>query len=680
MKSQLWHVLFGPAAAVIFIGCASHCVLVKKTTVAATVSPHSPSTPSTELKKKTDSCAAETRGETIDSLIQNADAACDSEDWAAAHKLLKEAAASVKAIEANGGGVESEEYYNDIALRYTERLPEAYADSAPDEVSLISFQKQLGESMDSITLSSADSAALQKMVNQKKAAYSIPIVWNDRVYKALCFLNRGGKGPLDKWIARSNYYLPVIKKMFSDSGVPEDIAYLPLIESGFNPLAYSRKKAAGMWQFIPSTGKVYGLQKDFWVDQRRDFIASTKAAISYFKKLYNQFNDWHIALASYNCGENSMCRALAKSSVKNYWSLSKLPKETRHYVPEFLAALIVAKNPNYTGVSNAPAAADTFNLDSVTVSECLSLYAIADSLGIPYAELREINPHIMHWCSHPRTSVVMYLPKGKKDQFLSVNSTSPSAFSVAWYSYQVKQGESPRSIARHFKVPLDALLALNALTPTRRLSVGMELFIPIPINQSAAHATAIKEREIRVMPSYKTVVVAGAKVIKYRVRSGDCLWSLSQLFSVDIKDMRTWNDIRDDGPLKAGMVLTIYKSSESLKSVIDSSSASNPLSASAAPAPSNPAAPAQAIPSRAAYSQATAIDQSMMGAQQRQGRVDDASAKRIVYYKVRKGDNLWNIAQSFKVPVRELTTMNDITLDTTLFPGVVLKVPLSERL
>jgi membrane-bound lytic murein transglycosylase D len=479
---------------------------------------------------------------------------------------------------------------------------------------------------------------LQKMVNLEKTTCNIPFVWNERVYKALYFLNRGGKGPIDKWIARADYYLPVVKKMFSDSGLPEDIAYLPLIESGFNPLAYSRKRAAGMWQFIPSTGKLYGLKKDFWVDERRDFILSTRAAVSYLKKLYNQFNDWHIAIASYNCGENSMNRALSRSSSNNYWDLKKLPKETRQYVPEFLAAIIMAKNPECKG--NADAQHDTFDLDTVTLNGCVSLYAVADTLGLSYDKLHEMNPHILHWCSHPFNSVLMYLPKGTKDKFISAYSNSPSSFSVSWYKYRIKSGEALKSIARHFKTPLDAILTLNNISPKQRLSIGRDLLIPIPVNQKSSNATILAACDERTKPAGRALMVNGVKVVKYKVRNGDCLWDLAQLFRVDREDICKWNNINDATSIKAGMTLTIYKSDKDYKNAVSRQQ----------PAP---------VVKQTAY---------------------DASVRRVVYYKIRKGDNLWNIAQSFKVQIDELTAMNDIDVDTTLIPGDVLKVPVSEKL
>ena len=667
MKSNLPFLSIGLAAAVaIGMGCAARGRLANGPKPLVIVSSPASAASFPAPHGKPDSCIVKDPADgvrAIDSLIESADSACDSEEWAAAHQLFLNAVELIRDLDENGAdGSIIEDYYKEIARRYTDVMPDAYGDSLPDEISLLAFQKQLGESLDSATISSADSLALQK-INQKKTTYDVPIVWNDRVYKALYFLTRGGKGPLDKWIARSNYYLPTIKKMFADSGLPVDIAYLPLIESGFNPLAYSRKHAAGMWQFIPSTGKRYGLRKDCWVDERRDFIQSTKAAISYMKKLYDQFNDWHIAIASYNCGENSMCRALGRSATMDYWALSRLPRETKHYVPEFLAALIVAKNPNYLVPAPADESADTFDLDTVTVDGCLNLYAIADTLLMSYDDLRTMNPHILHWCSHPRNSVKLYLPKGKKEVFLDAYGRSAQDFSVTWYSYRIKQGETLKSIARHFKVSLDAILTLNDIVPTRRLSVGEDLLIPIPINQSASSAMVIREGEQRAAPSYKTVTINGAKVIKYRVRGGDCLWSLARLFRVNPKDLCKWNNIPQAGGINAGMVLSIYKTPRAFKTVL---AAAAPPAAAAGP--SVPAAPS------------ASVERSSADSQQRPAIAADPSAKRIVYYKVRRGDNLWNIAQTFKVPVKELTSINDISLDTALMPGEVLKVPLSERL
>jgi membrane-bound lytic murein transglycosylase D len=595
----------------------------------------------------------------IDSLIEIAQLACENADYTEAHGFLQEAVQLIENNEDDLDDNEAEDYYKKIANCYMESMPSAYADSISDEISLLTFRKQLSRSLDSVRLSPADSVMLQKSVEKEKANYDIPIVWNNRVYKALYFLNRGGKGPLDKWMARAAYYMPTIKRMFIDSAMPTDLAYLPLIESGFNPLAYSRMRASGMWQFMQSTGTRYGLRTDCWIDERRDFIKSTRAAICYFKKLYGQFSDWHLAIGSYNCGENGMSCALGRSRVKDFWSLT-LPRETMHYVPEFIATLIAAKNGTYLD-SGSKQAIDTFNLDTVTVKECLSLYAIADTLHVPASELRRINPHILHWCTHPRLPVLVYLPSGTKEKFLIAFDQSPLDFIVTWYNYKVKSGDNFYNVSRRFKIPMEALLSLNSRSSSsQRLSVGQELQIPIPTNQNSSRSTAIRVKNEPVKTSYKTVVIGGAKVIKYRVRPGDCLTGLAQLFRVGKSDLCGWNNISDGARLRSGMVLSIYKSA-GMHGVIRRSISSVAQTASEA-AKDNQKTPAMNV------------------AQKPSAFIADASSKRIVYYRIRKGDNLWNIAQSFRVAIRQLTSINDITPETALLPGKVIKVPLLEEL
>jgi membrane-bound lytic murein transglycosylase D len=643
--------LLAIAAASALCGCVSHRAAIREPKLVVIVStPTSPAAPAADAIPDSSVPSAEPFNDNIDSLIENAEAACESGDYAAAHDLLKEALQSIKENGENGD--ETDKCYKKIAQCYLESMPSEYEDSLPDEISLVAFRRQLARSWDTLHISTLDSLMLQKNLNQEKASYDIPIVWNDRIYKALYFLNRGGRGPLDKWIERSSYYTPAIKRMFVDSGLPADLAYLPLIESGFNPFAYSRAHASGMWQFIESTGRRYGLRKDCWIDERRDFIKSTAAAISYFKKLYDQFGDWHLAIGSYNCGENGMTAALRRSREKSFWSL-RLPRETMHYVPEFIAALIAAKNPYYLTAENGRTA-DTFDMDTVTVKECLSLYAIADTLNISSDALRLMNPHILHWCTHPALPITLYLPAGTKEKFLSSFERSPFDYLVAWYVYKVKAGDNISGITRRFKIPMEPLLSLNGRNFSQRLSVGQELLIPIPTNQNSSRVTAIRTKPDRSRTASRAVVIGGTKVLRYRVRPGDCLAGLARLFHVDKNDLCGWNGITDEKGLRSGMTLTVYKS----------------------PAMHKVAAGRIASPSMS-DGQSAAMAGETDGAA---SIITDASSKRIVYYRVRKGDNLWNIAQSFRVAVRQLTSINDITPDTALQPGKVIKVPLLEEL
>ena len=651
MKSKLPLIALciGTASSIFFSGCAaSHAKLTKAPAIAVIVTGGRPSLPPDPPPWEAAACKLLVMDDAdIDSLINGAEFACKHDDFEAAHILLLEAMEDIKIIQSSDSGwAESEDYYEnyykDIARIYTELMPPAYSDSLPEEISVAALQKQLARSLDSIKVPASDSMFMHKIISREKSTFNFPIVWNDRVYKALYFLGHGKKGPLDKWISRAYYYLPEIKKMFADSGLPTDLSYLPLIESGFNPLAYSRKHAAGIWQFIASTGSTYGMRKDGWIDERRDFLKSTQGAASYLKKLYNQFNDWQIALAAYNCGENGMASAVNRAFSKNFWQL-RVPRETKNYIPEFIAALIIAKNPQCYGFSDK--VTDTFDLDTVDINDCISLYTVADSLNLSPEELRDLNPHILHWCTHPnKQHVILYLPKGAKARFLASYRRSPADFIVSWSTYRVRSGETFKGIAQRFNVPVEALLSLNNFPQHDRIACGQEISVPVPLNPDASHGPIIRASSFTSRRRFSETEISGMRIIKYKVRAGDCVWGLSQLFRVDKNDVCKWNHLSSDRCLRAGEIVTIYKPA------VTSTPVSNIIRRAK-----------EAVP---AISQAN----------------ETVQGKRIVYYKVRRGDNLWNIAQSFKVAVKELGLINNLQPDSTLMPGEVLRVPMSEEL
>lgn len=680
MKSKLSLIALCITAACGFfcLGCASHPKLTKAPAITVIVT--------VDKAPVLDSAILQTapviEDSDIDSLISGAEFACKNNDFEAAHMLLQEAISDVKIIQSGDSGWSEsgdyyENYYKDIARIYTELMPPPYVDSLPEEISVAAFQKQLARSLDSIKVPAPDSMLMHTIINQEKSTFNFPIVWNERVYKALYFLSHGKKGPLDKWLSRAAYYLPVIKKMFADSGLPTDLSYLPLIESGFNSLAYSRAHAAGIWQFIASTGSLYGMRKDGWIDERRDFLKSTLGAISYLKKLFNQFNDWQIALAAYNCGENGMACAVNRSSAKNYWKL-RVPRETKNYIPEFIAALIIAKNPLCYGFSNT--VTDTFDPDTVDINDCINLYTVADSLNISPEELRTINPHILHWCTHPtKRHVTLYLPKGSKERFLASFSRSKDDFIISWSTYQVRPGETCKGIARRLNVPVEALLSLNNFSQYERIMAGREISVPIPLNSDASHGSIIRASSFISRRHFSETDVSGKRVIKYKVRAGDCVWSLAQLFRVDKNDFCKWNHLSGTNRLRAGSIVTIYKPS---------------LASFRAPLPLPPApSPVRRIKATAPVigpgDKQSPTDQRVSLNENPEGKSpapliktgnEAMPGKHIVYYKVRKGDNLWNIAQSFRVAVKELSTLNNLQPDSTIMPGDVLRVPMSEEL
>jgi membrane-bound lytic murein transglycosylase D len=646
-------------------------------------------------------------GSDIDFLIESAKEYCQADSFSLAHSLLRKALAEIKdKAEIDSSPAESEGYYEEIAGIYTALMPSEYGDSIPDEISISVFQKQMAQSIDTMKLGANDSLIMKKLTCQKGVTYSFPIVWNDRVYRSLYFFSRGRKGPLDKWLDRSVYYLPFMQRMFADSGLPTDLAYLPLIESGFNPLAYSRARASGIWQFIASTGSLYGLRTNYWLDERRDPVRSTSAAISYLKKLFNQFGDWQLALAAYNCGENGVSNACVRSSSTSYWQL-RLPRETRNYVPEFISALIVAKNPQCFGFS--PDVSDTFNLDTLVLDQCLNLHAVADSLGLDAKELHALNPHFLHWCTPPNADKVnLYLPHGAKEKFAASFALDPDAYRVTWYRYEVKSGEKLAGIARRFKVPLDALKSVNTLNAFGRLSAGKSISIPIPLHMSTAEATLVAEDMLHTRPEHSVLAADKSGAIKYRVRRGDTVWELAKLFRTSAGNICTWNNIASGQRLIAGQLLVLYTKSGRLRAVPSSVAAAT--AGGAVPALPPPQASTrvggqtyEVQKGETLFSIAKKLGVSVSSlaswngvdgsrpviyagetlsyyaeARRAQG-AQSAPLPDTVLYRVCRGDNLYSLAQSFSVTVNELVQANNLSAFAPLRVGAVLRIPMGRR-
>jgi membrane-bound lytic murein transglycosylase D len=634
----------------------------------------------------------------IDFLIESAKEYCQADSFPLAHSLLRKALSEIKEkAEIDSSPAESESYYEEITRIYTDQMPAEYGDSIPDEISISVFQKQMAQSIDTMKLKPNDSLLMRKLTCQKGVTYNFPIVWNDRVYRSLYFFSKGRKGPLDKWLDRSTYYLPFMQRMFADSGLPTDLAYLPLIESGFNPLAYSRARASGIWQFIASTGTLYGLRKNYWLDERRDPVRATGAAICYLKKLFNQFGDWQLALAAYNCGENGVANACGRSSSSNYWQLH-LPRETKNYVPEFISALIVAKNPQCFGFS--PNVADTFDLDTLLLGQCLNLHAIADSLGIDEKAFRSMNPHIMHWCTPPNADqVTLYLPHGSKDRLASSFALDPDAYTVSWYGCEVKSGQTLASIARQFKVPLDALKSINPSVSTGRLSVGQNISIPIPLHMSTAEAAMIAEDMLRTHPERRLPDPDRSGAIKYRVRHGDTVWELAKLFHTSAGNICTWNNLTTGQRLIAGQILVLNVKSTHQKAPA--------AVVSVLPAPAPQASKrfsggqnydvqkgetlysiarklGVSVPSLASWNGLNGNKPVIYAGEKLSyypaaNRQQNASLPDTVLYRVCRGDNLSSLAQSFSVTIHELIVANNLSAFAPLRVGAVIRIPMGKR-
>ncbi len=430
-------------------------------------------------------------------------------------------------------------YLYQIAELYLSAFPKDYLDSLPTYFNSLIFRYQISMAIDTISLSPEDSGVLLGLDCEEGIPYNVPIIHNKRVQKALYVIVKQRGKSIERVLTRANYYLPVMQSMFAKNNMPTDLCYLPILESAFNPKAYSYAHASGIWQFIPSTGRIYGLRSNYWIDERRDPLKSTSAAIMYLKKLHTDFNDWHLALAGYNCGERNVGRAIKRAQSNNYWQL-RLPKQTMNYVPLFISYQVIAKNPQCFGFKSDTL--DTFNLDTIHISDCLDMYKIAEGLNIPYAELKKINPHIKKWCTPPdMTDITLYLPHGRANTFKTFYETLSEKDKVRWYRYRIKSGDNLLSISRRYKISVPAIRSINKLRGNF-IVAGRYLYIPLPAKGShPSKSFKIKKRDIKVKQT-RTVSVEvndflskGLEPVIYKVKPRETISEIADIFGINKK-------------------------------------------------------------------------------------------------------------------------------------------------
>ena len=283
------------------------------------------------------------------------------------------------------------------------------------------------------------------------------------------------------WLSRSGKYIELMKEILKEENIPEEIVFIPLIESGFSPYACSPASAVGYWQFIASTGKKYGLKINWWMDERRDPVKSTVAAANYFKDLYEMFGSWKLAMAAYNAGEGKILKALNRTNTDDYWSLldtKYIRGETKDYVPKFIAASMIANSPQDFGFEDIEYHAP-LNYDEVTVDSPVDLEVAADCAETDLKAIKELNPELRRWCTPPDVSeYTLRIPSGTKDTFLQNLSLIPKEERFSIERYKVKKGDTFKKISKKTGIPVQVILDLNALEKIIPLKSGMVVYIP----------------------------------------------------------------------------------------------------------------------------------------------------------------------------------------------------------
>ena len=360
----------------------------------------------------------------------------------------------------------------------------------------------------------------------------IPITYNRKVASIIRFFQKDGRKSMSKWLNRMDKFKKIILPILEEEGVPPEIFYLAMIESGLNPLAYSYAHASGIWQFIKSTGKVYGLNQNWWVDERRDLTKPTYSAARYLKDLHKEFDDWYLAFAAYNCGSGRVEKAIRRHNSRNYWDLSTLPSQTRSYVPNIMAAIIISNNPQKYGFEINPV--EDFDWIIKDIDKSVKLKTIAECGNIDIKTLESINPEIKQAAIPPLKKGETYslrIPANTSKDFDSLFALvkAPVLDEIVFIDHKVKEGESLWIIARKYNARISDIVSINKLSDKSYIRPKQILKIPT-----------------KAYDEYRKSTKSASKKIYYTVRRGDSLSQIAEKYRTSVRNIKKWNGLRSD--------------------------------------------------------------------------------------------------------------------------------------
>ena len=365
--------------------------------------------------------------------------------------------------------------------------------------------------------------------------YELPLDMNDKVDRWIKYFESDIHERFSTYLSRLGRYGPMIRERLRVAGLPTDLIYLAMIESGLNPRAYSRARAVGIWQFIRGTGRQYGLKVDYWVDERRDPFKSTDAAIAHLSDLYDEFGSWYLAAAAYNAGSGRVRRAIARTGRRDYWDLirgTSLRRETRSYVPKMIAAALIAKNPEKYGFRDI-VAEPPLEFDVAAVPDATSMDVLAEAAETEEEVMRGLNPEYLRYVTPPDREVAIRVPLGKADAFRVNYASIPADKRVTWLIHVVTRGQTLGQIARRYGTSVAALRAANGNVNPRRIQIGQQLVVPRSGAKTTRVASSSGQSTTRTAPGPATVTV----------RRGDTLWSLARRHGVSTTDLMRWNNL-----------------------------------------------------------------------------------------------------------------------------------------
>jgi membrane-bound lytic murein transglycosylase D len=482
------------------------------------------------------------------------------------------------------------------------------------------------EDLKSITayLSPRQAAREEERVREKSATvvFDLPVEINDRVVAFIDAFSGPRKRLFEPGMIRSGRYVPMIRQIFREEGIPQDLCYMAHIESAFKPNAYSRARAKGLFQFIASTGRNYDLRADWWVDMRSDPELSARAAARYLKVLHGIYGDWYLALAEYNGGPR-VRRAWRRSGRKaDFWDLARgrsLRIETRNYVPQILAAIVLHKSPEKYGLTTKRDKPMVY--DTVELSESVDLRVAARLAGTTLDNMIALNPGLRRLATPPDYAAYpLRVPVDMAGPFRLELAKLPESERLPWYHHRVRRGETLSTIAARYGASVYAIQKANSLRNPHRISIGQDLMIP----GSAVRVAALDSSGAPPRAADGTRQV-------HRVRRGETLYSISRRYRTNVASLTVWNSISDPRLIRPGQRLVVYPGTR----------------ASAASVASGPTG----------------------------ARAGGAGREReVTKYRVRRGDTLYSISRRYRVSVRAIQNWNGLGRSSLIHPGQILKL------
>ncbi len=428
---------------------------------------------------------------------------------------------------------------------------------------------------------------------------------------------------MDRVATRAEPFIAYILDEIEARGLPMELALVPIVESAYDPFAYSHGRAAGMWQFIPSTGRHFGLKQNWWYDGRRDFIAATDAALTYLESLADRFGgDYELALAAYNAGGGTVSRAMRQARQRgndtDYWNL-RLPRETMHYVPKFMALREIIRNPDEYGITLRPIDNEP-RIAVVELDGQIDLALAADLAQMDIDDIYRLNAGFNRWATDPDGPHRLVVPIEKEAGFREALAELDPDERVRWVRHRIQPGESLNRIARNYSTTVEMLQDINDLR-SHVIRAGDHLLVPQAMGNAADYTGSVNQRIARIQATQR----GNREQITHQVSSGESFWSIAQRYGVGVRDLAQWNGMAPGDTLRAGQSLSVWVSD-------------------------------------AGVAQASRVGG---GPSDRERRVN---------YRVRSGDSLARIAGRFGVTVNDLLRWNSISANDYLQPGQQLTI------